>query len=257
MKSTITLLIIITLPFSIFGQFSESIRTGRPGQGINPFTVGNKVFQVQTGMTFNRIDDGSTSLSSFLENTVLRLGITENIEINGAITWQSTRFNFNGPQTNSNGISDTQIGGRINLYESSGVIPSVGLQGRLLLKAQSADFRRDQLGSMFTLSSVSQLTGRLAITSNLGVAWMGNGGDPNLIYVLNASYAITDKIGVFAEIYGLFNDFDINTDTGMSLVINSELQLDFSTGWQGDADATDWFIDMGVSWRWKWRNNNH
>jgi len=92
------------------------------------------------------------------------------------------------------------------------------------------------------------------MTSNFGVIWNGNNTNPNSLYILNFAFSITEKIGGFTEIYGGFNDFSANYDAGFSILVNNDLQLDFSGGWQGNNGTNNWFLDAGISWRYHWRN---
>lgn len=238
----------------LFGQFNETIRTGRPGQAIGAFTLGEKVIQIQSGITINQIEEAMTKTNTFSENTVIRFGILEKFEISGVINWQTENMMFNGTEEKRKGISDTQFGVRINILERKGAIPAIGLQGRILLKAQSKDFKREDLGSKFILATGNKITEWLSMVTNFGVVWSGNNTDPKSLYILNFSFGITEKIGGFAEIYGSFNDFTTNYDAGFSILVNNDLQLDLSGGWQGDNGTDDWFLDAGISWRFHWRN---
>jgi len=127
MKQTLPIIFILIIQNFLFGQFNETIRTGRPGQAIGPFTLGGKVIQIQSGITFNQIEKELTNTNSFLKNTVIRFGILEKFEISGVINWQSENMMFNGVKEKRKGISDTQFGGRINILERKGPIPAIGL----------------------------------------------------------------------------------------------------------------------------------
>lgn len=53
-KLSTTLLTICSISTFLSAQFNPTIRTGRPGQSIGPYTVGREVFQVQTGMGYKQ-----------------------------------------------------------------------------------------------------------------------------------------------------------------------------------------------------------
>ncbi len=253
MKSILLIISISIISNLLFGQFNETIRAGRPGQAIGAFSLGEKVIQIQSGIMINQIDEAMTETHSLSENTVIRLGIFEKFEISGVINWQTENIMFNGTEVKRKGISDTQFGGRINILENKGAVPAIGLQGRVLLKVQNNDFKRENLGSIFILATGNKITDWLSMGTNFGVVWSGNNTDPTSLYILNFSYGITEKIGGFTELYGNFNDFATNYDAGISILVNDNLQLDFSGGWQGDNGRDDWFLDAGVSWRFHWR----
>lgn len=255
MRSILIAIMILIVPNFLFGQFNETIRSGRPGQGIGAHTIGKKVFQIQSGISYNKVGKEMDEIKSFASNTVLRVGIFEKVELRGIINWQSDKFQISGIEEIQKGISNTEIGGRINILESNGAKPGIGIQGSILLKTQGDDFKREKLGSNFILATENNLTDWLSLGTNWGVTWSGNNSGPEYMYTLNFGFGITENFGGFCEIYGSFDDFKANYDAGFSLLVTKDLQLDFSGGWQGDADVSDWFLDFGVSWRWDWRND--
>lgn len=56
-KKILILLLLIFVPSLMLGQYAENIRTGRPGQSIGAFTLGSKVFQVQSAVNYNGFED--------------------------------------------------------------------------------------------------------------------------------------------------------------------------------------------------------
>ena len=251
-RFSIAILMLLS-PCILWGQYNETIRTGRPGQAIGAYTVGKNVFQLQSGFTYNPIENGLIETRSYSHNTVLRIGILERFEINGLVGWQYDLIKNGIDEQNRKGISNTQIGGRLNILERRGAIPAVGIQGRILLKAQSEDFRREKPGSKFILTTGNKITDWLSFGTNWGVTWSGNDQGPESLYIINGSIALTKTFGGFVEVYGSFNQFSVNYDAGFSLLLNNDLQMDISAGWQGDSQISDWFVDLGVSWRIDWR----
>lgn len=251
LKMIKTLIIILCMSSLVSGQFSETISSGRPGQAISGNTVGKSVAQIQTGLQYSSYNSNFFSSSYKTSSTVLRIGILEKVEINGV-------FNFANISTATatrsiNGVSNTEIGARINLIENMGWISSLGLQGRILLKAQSTDFQRQNIGTTFTLATGHQISDRFAISTNWGVYNSGyalaEGDETRFHYILNAAYSINNKLGCFAEVYGDLKDGSSFFDGGISYLVSDDLQLDASTGWLGQEDIDSWFVDFGVSWR--------
>lgn len=250
----LVLVVICLIPVSLFAQYSESIRTGRPGQAIGAYTVGKNVFQIQSGLTYNMVDFSSDAeINSFVHSTVLRLGVAEKLEVSGVINWQKDRITTAEQIEKFGGISNTQIGARYNFTKNQGAIPAIGIQGRLLLNAQSQDYRRDKLGSKFIVATGNKINDWLSIGTNFGMTWSGNNQDPKSLYVLNFSFGLTEKIGAFAEMYGSFEDSNPFFDGGISYLIHNDLQLDISAGWDSQRDISSWFVDGGLSYRIDWR----
>ncbi len=251
LKYILPIFFISLLSQTTFAQFGKTIRTGRPGASIGAYTVGKKVFQIQTGFNYNEREfDNVFGSNTWIFNTVFRYGIFEKLEVSGVVNVRSDETLTVTGTENQFGVSNTQIGLRYNILEQKGAIPAIGLQSRLLLKAQSIDYRRENLGASLVLATGNKITDWFSVTTNWGIVLMGNGGDPNSLYAINASFSLTEKWAVFAEVFGSFNSFSANYDAGFSYLINNDLQLDASAGWQGQNGLVDIFIDFGLSCRW-------
>lgn len=118
-------LIFTLLSFSLFAQFNPIIRTGRPGQAIGPYTLGKNVFQVQSGILYNKISFNSTETNTWLHNTVFRFGILRKLEVSSLINWQIDKHISNIENDRQSGISNTQIGLRYNLLANKKAIPAI------------------------------------------------------------------------------------------------------------------------------------
>lgn len=257
-------MISLVLPFTLLGQYSETITTDRPGQAIGQHGVGKKVVQVQSGFNTNwtRFNQ-DLSKRGLQSNTVLRLGLFEGLEVNGMINYMDEKSNGFDIDYQAAGISSTEFGTRFNILENRGAVPAVGIQASLLTRLQGKEFKRDKPGTRLMASTGNVLTDWLALTTNLGVEWDGNGNGARSIFVLNLGVSVTDHVGAFVETFGSFNDIDVNFDGGISYLIGRNLLLDLSVGWLGypphpdgadDGRGSDWFIDGGLSFRFDWRD---
>ena len=252
-KKNLILFLLIFIPTLMLGQYAENIRTGRPGQSIGAFTLGSNVFQVQSGINYNGFEDAEgIERSNYLFSNVVRLGIWGKFEVSGVVNY---RIAENDPITGNRirGVSNTQIGARYNILEPNGAIPALGIQGRLLLKWQKEEFRRENLGSRFILAAGKRITDWVSYTTNFGMLWPGNGEGPVEFYTFNLGFSLTDRIGSFVEVYGRLDDFTTNYDAGFSYLVNPDLKLDASAGWQGTNNRDNWFVEAGFSWRFDWR----
>lgn len=65
------------------------------------------------------------------------------------------------------------------------------------------------------------------------------------------TFAVGDKWAVLAENYGEIEDSDFDTqfDTGLAYLVNNDLQLDLGMGYGKNDEATDYFVDAGISIR--------
>ena len=70
---------IIAIQNLAFSQTAKTIRTGRPGVSIGPYVVGTRVFQVQSGLTYDQFRSQNESESYTFDN-VIRYGLNESFE---------------------------------------------------------------------------------------------------------------------------------------------------------------------------------
>lgn len=185
----------------------------------------------------------------FAGTAVLRYGLTEKLEVSAVGTYRNNDL-FGAETNEQSGISNTQIGLRYNILQNKGIIPAVGLQGRLLLRAQSDDFQRDNTGAKIIVATGNKLTDNLSLITNLGFTWAGNGDPARTNYSAVLSIAFGEKWSTFAEIYGNFSDFSTNFDTGLAYFCTPDLKFDASVGLYGRNSLDFLFLDAGFSWRW-------
>ena len=81
------LLLLFNSGDTLFSETSETIRSGRPGQAIDPYVVGTGFLQIQSGIDIadsKGLTPGEDIQSENL-NSVFRLGVHERVEFNGFI----------------------------------------------------------------------------------------------------------------------------------------------------------------------------
>ncbi len=104
------------------------------------------------------------------------------------------------------------------------------------------------------LSASWEINSVFSIGINLGSAWVsdywGTKDMPEGIYSWVLGIAITDKLGLFLETYGIFtkeeND-DNRYDGGLTYLILPNLQLDVSGGFGLAEVSPDYFVSCGLS----------
>ncbi len=234
-------------------QFNETIRTGRPGQAIGPYSVGRSVFQTQTGFDVggsnNNKNDATTT--TLLPNTVFRFGITKHFELNTSLAYSNNKYNFSDSSYSTHGLSTATIGTRINLYEGKKAIPAVGLQIVFKLPVLAHDYNPKYLAPRILFIASQSLTNKLSYVINIGPEWNGNDAKPTGVYVANLTYSFAPKWGTFLENYGTFtnNHFENHWDTGLAWLVNNNLQLDAYGGAGSNYGTVDYFGSIGISWR--------
>lgn len=237
--------IVISIVFFIsgitaFAQYSETISSGRPGQAIGPFAVGKYVFQMQTGIDYISASQGVTTTGSYIPNSVFRYGILEGFELNSGLAY-----------TFSEGYEDLSyflIGSRINLYKGTTKLPAIGLQASFYIPTATDVSKKVLPEALFVVGG--SFSNKLGYTINIGSSFNENFNATGK-YVLNFSYSLSDKVGVFFEPYGTFtsNYFNIMFDTGLSYLVNNNFQLDILTGYGKNNNMSEFMVGAGFSWR--------
>jgi hypothetical protein len=255
MKSSPFIFIILMLMGGqTFGQYSETIRTARPGQAFGPYTTGKKIFQLQTGLNFNQSTNGESNLdiSGFNYLLSLRYGITEIFEVRSTFRINSDKIVTNNLDSVASGLSALFIGIRFNILNNADTKkPSLGFQANVNLNTLSSDFNPNHPEPVMLLLHSQNLTDWLSLTTNWGILWSGDDADPTGLYTINLSFPVSKKVGGFVENYGFLSDrhIDIYFDTGIGYLVNNDLLLDISAGYGKNKGLSGYFIDFGVSWR--------
>lgn len=245
---------------SAYSQYNETIRADRPGEAFTPFTVGARVFQVQVGLVYldySKLDYGfapATTVegNSFISGVNLRMGLTENFELSAGMAYSSGKIDNTFISTSENGISALSFGLRSNIYVGKGWIPSIGFLVDFGLPWLSDDYDSRYIRPSFSLLTNQRMGEKFGLTTNWGLLWNGDVAKPIGRYVINVSYDINAKMGVFIEPYGYIQSasWEPHVDGGLGYLINNNLQLDVSAGYGwGENEYRDWFVGAGVSWR--------
>ena len=237
-------------------QYSETIQTSRPGQAFVPFSVGQHMFQVQSGLTYSGFDDSDNNRdgNSTDFNALLRYGLLEDFEIRTAFNINSSTTNLeNGSDSDLGGLSAMSIGVRYNIISGEGNKPSFGFQTDLGLNWVDEDFNPEDIAPKITLIHSQNLSEKIGLTTNWALSWDGNDNATTGNYVINIAFPLGDKLGGFIENYGSIDNGKITHrwDTGLGYLINNNLLIDCSIGYGKNDGLSDWFVDAGISWRTK------
>lgn len=248
MKKGLTLLLIILIP-QLKAQYNKTIRTGRPGQAIGPFTVGKNILQFQQGLEYDNNNTDQTN-SSYMTNHVVRIGITEIIELSALLNYRSDKYSLNDTLYSSSGLSVIQIGFRVHLSDQKGLRPASGFQARLKMPDVSKTYGAPFIAPILIYVAVWKLPKSTSIISNYILTYNGYNALPTGKYVLNFGFPIHKNLSGFVENYGQYrgDTFETRFDGGLAWLLNNNVQFDLSAGY-GVNSVTDYFISGGISWR--------
>src|SRR5258706_12077815 len=257
----LTIFWMLALSTKVVGQFNEIIRSGRPGQAIGAFTVGQHVLQIQSGVDyFKSIDsDGNKKREEYLNNTVLRYGLTETFEVSAVAEYKAETVLQNDTRISYQGLSALDVGMRFHIFTGKGFVPNVGFQTRLRLPFLTGHYQIKDIVPLFVLATSQQLFKKFTLITNWGASWNGNDSSPKGSYVVNLSLPLNDRLGAFAETFGSLQQcvFISNVDAGFVFLLTKDLQVDAYGGYGMNQGTVDYFVSTGLSWRMKTKARDH
>lgn len=221
-----------------YAQYSSTIRTGRPGQSIGPHSVGKEILQLQSGYTYEDLDDSTKSNL----NNVIRYGFAERTEARVMIDQSALRA---GGET-TEGTERFNLGLRRQVYNKPNrMIKTIGLQlenGFAL--NNNFDDEKDNQTFIGVVSFLDHYT--FNYVSNFE-AWNKH---LNERFILNYGDNFTKKLSWFFEGYVDKDGADIQTNINYEFgyVVKKDFALDISAG--NDIDTREYrFISIGFSVR--------
>ncbi len=230
--------------------------TDRPDATESPETVGRGRLQLETGYTFASLGEADVhSVGEFL----LRIGVLdENVEL---------RLGFNsytlirGGESNGSGFQNFGIGAKFRLLAGGGVghlRPTVALLVGTSIPTGSEEIEARTARPEARLAAAWELSEVVSVSSN--VAWSSVKEDELderhdvWGFTLALGYGISERWGAYLEYFGVYpvgeRDPENFVNTGLTYLINNDLQLDGRVGYGLDGRSDDLFIGLGTAIRW-------
>ncbi len=269
----------LTAPYALKAQYSENLASDRPGATYSANTVGQWVFQVQTGADVGRVTytelgfknelneslDAKIWVESFSTATDLRIGVYKTAEVGFTLLSRTQR------QENDLKAEDLlySVGGEpVYAYVPSLRVSVINNKQFQLGLMTSFLYDEDEDGAgIGRIMGSYALSSKTAISANISYTTYSNSTTPDFLgYTLNFSQAI-GAFSVFVENYGSFiirtkedpfdNDFDFFFNAGAAYLLNPNFQLDvtFNGGinqtlfFSPDARAQQLGASLGLTWR--------
>lgn len=251
MKNLLIITLLLYLPFLSFGQFNETIRTGRPGQSIGAFTVGKNVLQFQQGVEYFSSDGQNRTQKGFLTNNVVRFGILETVELSALVDYRSNQTRFDTSKIESQGLSNAHLGFRVHINEQKGWIPATGFQMRLKIPNVSNDFGSNQLATVMVFVANWTLPKEMSLATNWILDYNGNDANPTGKYVINFGFPIHKKLSGFIGNYGQVyqSTFQTRFEGGFAYLVNNNFAIDLAATYGDNQHSKDFSVSTGVSYR--------
>ena len=248
------------------------LQTDRPGQSINANTVGNKLFQLQSGYSYSEEASGLYLIDAHLFDLQAKVGIVDRLEVSalfqvasfGSDFQNTQQFPFLEDDSRSTGLSRLNIAVRGTLLEGKGLKPAIGLEATYLMAGVPGE-NLDVPAGRFILSFQNELTDRISFTGN--VIYLTT---DFMQFTANLCGSITSDLGVFAEYWPIFAAaFETNQEmmrvesflnSGAYWKMNNDLQFDLAFGFSVEnqermiEDFNPFYVQLGVTKRFNIKN---
>ena len=229
--------------FAVGTISAQEIITDRPDQTESASTLPAKSLQIEAGALFQR----SSGIQANAYPSVLwRYGITKNVEFR-LFTQFETNKQLNSSLKNS-GISDIQIGTKIQLFKKENVNTEIAFLSHVILPTARRELTNDKIGTINKLSISHVLLEKIGLGYNVGYDYFGT-GDGNLTYSVALGISLSQKTSFYIEPYGEFSEFKnhlASFDTGVTYLLKKNLQLDISYGTGLNYSMS--YFSTGISW---------
>lgn len=243
--------IMIFLSLFINAEKIPDMVTDRPDQTESSVTVSQGWLQIETGSIFEK--DAPANLTNLTYNTtLLRYGVFDNTELRLGGNLLQEKYEQETTIDNA-GLSPISIGFKTRLTDEKGLLPELAFLGHLTLPWLGKDeFTPDYVAPDFRFAGTKTLREDIALGFNLGGEWSGSTPQTHFFYSIVIGAGLNQQISFFAELYGYINEQakpDHRFDTGLTLLLNPAMQLDFSAGLGINEYAPDYFLSGGFSYR--------
>lgn len=239
----ITLLVFICFSSAVFAQ---DIITDRPDQTESSSTIPKNSLQIEMGMVAGT--SGDNTVRDFAgPSTLLRYGISKNIELRLFNQFQSTKVELEGGNIKTSGLSDLEIGTKIQLLRKEDVNTEIAFLSHAIIPTAKDELSNGSVGTINKLSISHALSEKIGLGYNVGYDYVNK--TSSLTYSLALGFSIADNFGFFIEPYGELaegNNFESNFDLGVTYLAKNNLQFDVSYGTGLNNDMQ--FISAGFSW---------
>ena len=226
--------------------------TDRPDQTESAEVVPLNALQIETGfVVFNDKANRVQHTSYAYNSTLLRYGILPNFELRLGLEYLGNKTDISS--NSISGFGPLYTGFKVKISDEQKGMPAIAILGALTLPfTANEEYKPSEPAANMRLSISHTLSDRISMGYNLGAEWDGETPTPGYFYSIALGIGISDKVGLFAESFGLLgaNDKEEHLlDAGVTYLLLPNLQVDISGGIGLSENAADSFVGAGLSFR--------
>ena len=274
------LVLCIFVGLSVSAQHTDVINSNRPGESQSAFSVGQTVFQAETGV-YGVSEEHvllGTKTKGLGGQLVLRYGaFFEQLEFNVDLKYQFDQYKTALGTENRNDFKKITLGAKYLIYDPyknyeekinilswkanhkfkwRQFIPAVGVYAGANLNFNSVYYSNleDTFSPKLALITQNQFSGGYVLVMNFIADKIATDFD-SYGYILTMTKGFNDKWSGFLEHQGIISDAytDFNLRAGAAYLIKNNIQVDASIG--GNFKDTPSILDAGIGLSWRFDKN--
>ncbi len=269
----ITSLIFLNISSKLYSQKLPVLVTDRPDITESALTVQKNRLQIETGFLFLKrenlnlnsgsgVDSGMYTVLNkdiSLPGVLFRYGISSFAELRLGLLIKYSEVSYDKfyEGSNSTDLAPVNIGGKLELGEQDGIIPTAAviLQGEIpALSTESDTESKDWFDPSVVFCFNNSLTNNFSLGYNIGFDLSDGFTEGNgVFYSLAAGYSFSDRFSGFVEYFGSTNFYHLipnnGMDFGFTFLISNNIQLDISAGADLEDISKEHFVSTGFSIR--------
>jgi hypothetical protein len=266
----------ILLSQTLLAQYTNIINSNRPGFSESPYSVGTRVYQLETSLFYRNTDIHPTFSrpQSYGVDFLFRTSFfKEKLELNLNLAYQNEQISFQNIFNSSyykNGIGKFTVAAKYLIYEQKYTDKSKEI--RSWVERNRFDFKRliptvaAYVGintgvpdDVFVTKDFSPKAGVLLqndlsdnfnIITNLYYDRIGT-ELPEFSYIVTATYSFSPRWSIFIENQTLFDKYKYqsNIGSGIAFLYNRNIQINSSVRLLADSSTSGFYSSVGVSYR--------
>ena len=233
---------------------SNEMETDRPSESFTPTIVSKKHFQLEAGFRKEYDNNEGERTNEYLyPSALLKYGVSKKLELRLLIEQEADYDYLPEKHRKAAGLQPVKAGVKYNFFDEKGILPKTSLIARADIPTlASPDFKGDFVAPLFRLAMENSLTKKLSLVYNIGEEWQEDDVHGEFFYSISPQLEITEKFKMYAEIFGNVSKQQPakNTfDAGFLYQVTPNLQFDVFGGTALSKNASDNFIEAGISFR--------
>lgn len=256
-KFYIFLLVLIQAGAVIAQPVEKKIIPDRPDFTNSARVVPQGSVQIESGIYFSKwtsdLSDPKLEINDVgIFSTLVRISLSDMFELRAGGEYLMRRFKEGISETNMKGLNALSAGTKFQFLNSDNSFADAAAVAEITLPFGSADFKPEKAEPRIYLSLSHSLFEPLSVTYNGGMQYRSELEENMYFYSVSFGIEISDRIGAFAEHYGLLLKTGTPryfADAGFTYLQNDNLMVDIAFGREFTMDVNSWFITAGFSIR--------